>query len=168
MKKMHFLKSKRLVAFLFIAYAVLLCVLTACSNERKDSSMSTNNTDMRFDVLYAIQFGMDGSEHLLQASTNISQSADYYDEIIFTAEQTSATQNSGNVLYIYPTDITSTYLSNLNGVLNMHGHDITSYDLSLPITMEDILHKRHNVMDLLENYPENLHTHVFNSRDFNS
>ena len=106
-------------------------------------------------IQYAETFGMASDNNILYSTgmREILQSDEFRDKDILFVLEKPAVKDPDHIV-IFPTDHTEIRLKHYNRYIIRESVDLTAYDLSYPLTMEDILYKRDKIKALMDDTSE--------------
>lgn len=141
------------------------CMIAGCDQPGTKKNEEEIILEKIRDIRYAEIFSMESDDNILyrtDARERLENDEDKKNkEIIFVLMKPDVKDNEHIV--IFPTETTQIYIDNYNRFIERENLDLSPFHLAYPITMENILENRENILALMDATSESVKNQIFRS-----
>jgi hypothetical protein len=138
------------IIFLLFVPLIMGLITAGCTKIEKNNKPE-ENSEMREQLFYARYLCFDTNSTLPIGgySDHILEEAGY-NKVVFVNDETEKDGYAENIIVAWPQDLTTRILYSLNHSIAGRKEDISSFGLSYPITIKDVVCKWENVHTLIQ------------------
>ena len=148
----------RRIIFIIIAIILIISTLGIVYHQRSIKQREAKIEEERIqkiynEFLYIYWFGMACNTSRFVSSDDIRENPEKYGEVQYSIQKPEGFEKGkveNGIILAFPTINTYAYLENLNFTIEYYDLDITGYGLDAPLTIQDIVYKRDEIIQMME------------------